>query len=212
MENYPAASGCGFLFVNQTSGTGCRVFAGRLERRLGKCFFNVTCENQEMADERVPILLELPFKHKGIMAAPFIGAVSLRKYLVSGRIEQVIAGGENYDGSRPLHYEWVKKLYDECVAFGVRFCFIETGTYFVKDGKTYHLPDKGLQSRMAYKSGLQFEGRIPQFKLQPPEQGDFFAADFEPYVRQFGEKCAVCGSRLICNGCSNCGGCTGKIA
>ena len=28
--------------------------------------FNVTCENQKRADERIPILLELPFKHKGM--------------------------------------------------------------------------------------------------------------------------------------------------
>ena len=40
-------------------------------------FFNVTCENQRRADERIPILLELPFKHKGIMCAPFIGPVSI---------------------------------------------------------------------------------------------------------------------------------------
>ena len=30
-------------------------------------FFNVTCENQRRADERIPILHSLPFKHKGIM-------------------------------------------------------------------------------------------------------------------------------------------------
>lgn len=29
-------------------------------------FFSVTCENQKWADERIPILLELPFMHKGI--------------------------------------------------------------------------------------------------------------------------------------------------
>lgn len=34
--------------------------------------FNVTCENQRLADERIPILLSLPFKHKGIMCAPFM--------------------------------------------------------------------------------------------------------------------------------------------
>ena len=28
-------------------------------------FFNVTCENQRRADERIPILFDLPFKHKG---------------------------------------------------------------------------------------------------------------------------------------------------
>lgn len=40
-------------------------------------FFNVTCENQRRADERMPFLLELPFRHKGVMCAPFIGPVSL---------------------------------------------------------------------------------------------------------------------------------------
>ena len=45
-------------------------------------FFNVTCENQRRADERLPLLLELPFKHKGVFCAPFIGPVSLAKYFL----------------------------------------------------------------------------------------------------------------------------------
>lgn len=48
-------------------------------------FFNVTCENQKRADERIPMLLELPFKHKGIMCAPFIGAIQIEKYLDKGQ-------------------------------------------------------------------------------------------------------------------------------
>ena len=55
-------------------------------------FFNVTCENQRRADERMPILLELPFKHKGVMTAPLIGPVEMSEYLSTGQIEQVIAG------------------------------------------------------------------------------------------------------------------------
>lgn len=39
--------------------------------RQENVFFNVTCENQKRADERIPLLLELPFKHKGVMCAPF---------------------------------------------------------------------------------------------------------------------------------------------
>lgn len=74
-----------------------------------------------MADERIPILEKLPFKHKGIMVAPFIGQVSIAKYLQRGFIEQVIAGGENYDGSRLLKYEWVKNLYDETVCLLTKF-------------------------------------------------------------------------------------------
>ena len=86
-------------------------------------FFNVTAENQQRADERIPILLDLPFKHKGVMCAPFIGQVSIRKYLETGQIEQVLCDGENYGGARPCHYDWVKLLRQECVDNNVTFVF-----------------------------------------------------------------------------------------
>lgn len=173
-------------------------------------FFNVTCENQARADERIPVLFDLPFKHKGIMAAPFIGAVSIARYLPAGQIEQVLAGGENYDGARPLRYEWVKSLRDECAAANVTFCFVETGTNFIKDGKTYHMPDKALQSRMAFKSGLGFKGKSIDFKLTLPQPSLFGTAErYEPF---FGKQCAECGRRICCNGCSRCGACGGEKA
>jgi protein gp37 len=167
--------------------------------------FNVTCENQKRADERIPILLDLPFKHKGIMCAPFIGPVSIKKYLPYGQIEQVICGGENYDGARPCDFEWVKSLRAECVADNITFCFIETGTVFIKDKKRYNMPRKQVQSEMAYKSGMNYEGRPIEWKLtnmlglEIPKQ--------ELYKPYFGSNCEKCGSRLICNGCSGCGKC-----
>lgn len=167
-------------------------------------FFNVTTENQEMADQRIPLLLELPFKHKGIMAAPMIGEVSIDKYLQNGQIEQVICGGENYDGARPCNYDWVKLLQSQCKTHNVTFCFLETGTKFIKDGKLYNLSKKTLQSQMAYKSGMNFVGKPIEFKLFneygeiPPEA---------LYVPKYRAICETCSGRLICNGCSNCGKC-----
>ncbi|MDE6819221.1 MAG: phage Gp37/Gp68 family protein, partial [Muribaculaceae bacterium] len=86
-------------------------------------WMNVTCENQQMADRRLPILLDLPFRHKGFMAAPFIGELDVDRYLASGAIEQVIAGGENYDGARPCNFDWVKSLSAQCRRYDVKFCF-----------------------------------------------------------------------------------------
>lgn len=168
-------------------------------------FFNVTCENQRRADERIPILLDLPFKHKGIMCAPFIGEVSIEKYFSSGQIEQVICGGENYDGARPCNFDWVKKLRAECVEHNVTFCFIETGTVFIKDGKRYHIPRKTVQAEMAHKSGMNFVGKPIEWNLT-----DNFGLPIpkdELYVPYFRENCHKCGSKPICNGCSNCGKC-----
>ena len=173
-------------------------------------FFNVTCENQRRADERIPIMLSLPFKHKGIMCAPFIGEVSVAKYLESGQIEQVVCGGENYDGARPCNFDWVRKLRRECEKYNVSFCFMETGTNFIKDGRRYFMPSKQIQSEMAYKSGISFVGKPIEFKLT-----DNFGIEIprqELYVPHFRQQCMRCGSRQICNGCSNCGKCEIKQA
>lgn len=176
---------------------------------LGNVFFNVTCENQKRADERIPILFELPFKHKGIMVAPFIGEVSIEKYLKEGIIEQVIAGGENYNGARPLHFEWVQKLSNECRKYNITFSFIETGNIFIKEKKAYKIPSKEIQSQLAYKTGLGFKGKDIEFKLV-----DKYGVDIPKevlYKPKYKKKCFTCGGKLTCNGCSNCGKCDGEI-
>lgn len=168
-------------------------------------FFNVSCENQKRADERIPLLLSLPFKHKGIMCAPLIGEVSIEKYLTEGQIEQVLCDGENYSGARPCHYEWVKRLRDECEKFNVTFVFCGTGRRFVKDGRMYSIEGNSLQSQQAYKSGLSYQGKPIDFKLcnllGMPIQKD---KRYKPY---FGEKCQTCGMKMICSGCTRCGKC-----
>ncbi len=168
-------------------------------------FFNVSAENQKRADERIPLLLDLPFKHKGVMCAPLIGEIGIEKYLSDGQIEQVLCDGENYSGARPCHYEWVKRLRDECERHVVTFVFCGTGRRFVKDGRMYAIESSELQSSQAYRSGLSYQGKPINFKLKnllgmpiPPERL------YEPY---FGEKCQTCGMKPICNGCTRCGKC-----
>ncbi|MDE6028762.1 MAG: phage Gp37/Gp68 family protein [Clostridiales bacterium] len=168
-------------------------------------FFNVTCENQRRADERIPILHELPFKHKGIMTAPLIGEISIDKYLAQGQIEQVICGGENYDGARPCRYDWVKKLSDECKAYDVTFAFIETGNYYVKDGKTRFIKSKISQTYIAHEEGLSHQGKPIEFKLT--DRFGLPISQSELYVPHYRANCNRCGNKLICNGCSNCGKC-----
>lgn len=147
---------------------------------------NVTAENQKRADERIPILLDMPFRTKGIMAAPLLSEIRIEKYLATYKISQVMAGGENYDGARECHYEWVKLLYDQCVKYIVPFSFNETGSIFVKEGKKYIVP-RFLQHEQAIKSGLNF----------PPHPLNVFVS----------EKCKSCDKRFMCKGCNKCGRC-----
>ena len=168
-------------------------------------WFNVSCENQQNVDERLPLLLQLPFKHKGVMAAPLIGALDIDEYLATGQIEQIVAGGENYGGRRPCDFDWVKSLSRQCIRHDVRFCFIETGTSFIKDGRVYHLTDKRLQTEMALKARVNNPGRPVTFKLHDPLG---FEIDEENLYRpHYKPSCSKCGSQMICNGCSDCGKC-----
>ena len=168
-------------------------------------FLNVTCENQNRADERIPLLLELPFKHKGLHCAPLLGPLSIGRYLDSGQIEQVTCGGENYGGSRPCDFDWVRELREECVSRDITFCFMETGTTFIKDGKTYRIRSKQEQNRQAYRSGMTYQGKAMRFELKDSAGMPIPAEDL--YVPHFVQKCEECSFRILCNGCFDCGGC-----
>ncbi len=170
----------------------------------GNVMLSVSCENQRNADIRLPLLLDIPARHKGFMAAPFIGAIDASEYLSTGQIEEVLCGGENYDGARPCHYEWVKSLSEQCAANDVTFSFFETGTVFVKEGRIYHIPSKRVQSTQAHKSGLSHYNGKPVFNLTSVSEGIFGSDTYQPFFRPH---CATCGSRPLCNGCSNCGNC-----
>lgn len=150
-----------------------------------------TTENQKRADERLPILLDLPFKHKGIMCAPMISEITLDQYLSTGKFEIVLVDGENYEGNRPLYFDWVKKIYDECVKYNIKFDFCGTGNVFIKDGKTYNIP-KAYQRVMALKSELQnpLIYKEKDIKIQP--------------------RCKTCKRRFSCNGCKWCRKCNWK--
>lgn len=167
--------------------------------------FNVSAENDAMAKERLPYLLDLPCRHKGVMCAPLIGPVNLRPYLATGLIDEVICGGENYDGARPCHFEWVLDLKEQCQKHEVKFTFIELGSCFVKEGKVYRIGDKRLQSYYACKAAVNVKGRPIVFELTDslgvPLPEDAL------YKRAFGPNCQGCGSEPICNGCCGCGQC-----
>jgi protein gp37 len=96
-----------------------------------------TVENQNRADERLSIFSKLPIQHKNIICQPLIERVVLKPFL-SG-VELVVVGGESDIHARPLDYEWVLAIREECVMQGVRFEFRQCGTYFIKGDKKYKL-------------------------------------------------------------------------
>ncbi len=112
-----------------------------------------TVENQELADRRLALFSDLPIRHKNIICQPMLEAIELAAYLPG--VELVVAGGESDRDARPLYYDWIVSLREQCVAQSVAFEFRQCGTKFVKDGTAYTLPVK-LQGVQARKAGLNW--------------------------------------------------------
>ena len=128
------------------------------------CWLGVTAENQEQADKRIPILLEIPAAVRFVSVEPMLGAVDLRSlkslelpgclthdallgrnihhdddmnWTDGERLDWVICGGESGPKARPMHPDWARSLRDQCVSAGV--------SYFLKqmhiDGKLVKMPE-----------------------------------------------------------------------
>lgn len=102
-------------------------------------------ENQQQADYRLAIFNRLPIQHKYIICQPLLEAIHLENYLAN--VELVVAGGESDYYARPLNYDWVLSIRNQCIQHHVSFQFRQCGTHFIKDGKVYHLNKNVLFSQ-----------------------------------------------------------------
>lgn len=113
-----------------------------------------TVENQRRAEERLPVFLESPVRHKGIICEPLLGPIDLSPWL-GRQIGEVIAGGESGSNARICRYSWVLGLRCQCMEAGVSFTFKQTGARFQKDGRLYQIPRR-YQHSQARKAGIDY--------------------------------------------------------
>lgn len=112
-----------------------------------------TVEDQRTADYRLPIFAELPVVHKNVICQPMLGAMDIERWL--GDVELVVAGGESDRDARPLDYDWILSLREQCVRTDTDFQFRQCGTHFIRDGKAYTLNVRQLCSQ-ARKAGIDY--------------------------------------------------------
>lgn len=74
----------------------------------------------------------------------------------------MVVGGESDKNARPLDYEWVLDIREQCIRKKVSFCFRQCGTHFLKDGEEYTLQVKDLcrQARLAGIDYVSSEGGV----------------------------------------------------
>jgi len=88
-------------------------------------WLGTTVEDQSRADERVPVLLDVPAKVRFLSCEPLLGPVNIPRL---AELNWIIAGGESGLGYRAMYPDWVRSLRDQCIAAGVAFHFKQWGT------------------------------------------------------------------------------------
>ena len=114
-----------------------------------------TAENQSRADQRIPVLLSLPIRHKAIIHEPMLEPIQIEKYLSGGQIELVTCGGESGEEARLCDFAWILDSMNQCVKYDVPFYFKQTGTLFKKGEKIYRI-DRENQLIQAARAGVDF--------------------------------------------------------
>ena len=84
-------------------------------------WFGVTAENQEMADYRIPFLLDLPVENKFVSIEPMLGPVNIASYI--SKLDWIIVGGETGKKARYMDPGWAVAVKNLCLQNAVPFFF-----------------------------------------------------------------------------------------
>jgi protein gp37 len=133
-------------------------------------WIGVSCENQATADERIPLLLQIPAAVRFLSCEPLLGKIDLVKYLwypdpngfltdfiPTNKIHWVIAGGESGHKARPMHPGWVRSLRDQCAAANVPFFFKQWGEWCDHGNSTKFV---SIQDQIMYRVGKSKSGNL----------------------------------------------------
>jgi len=170
---------------------------------LGNVWLGVTAENQEQADKRIPVLLEIPAAVLFVSVEPMLEEIVLDRreingwwnepvnYLtgegdgIRGAIDWVICGGETGPGARPMHPQWVRSLRDQCQTAETQFFFKSWGDWCPKSHtELFPTFDNSMRWGVLARDGEFYENTTPwngRNEVSP---------DFEATVYRIGKKAA----------------------
>lgn len=122
---------------------------------LPNVWLGVSCEDQQTANERIPLLLQTPAAVRWVSAEPLLGPIDLSAWLQSPYpqpatygdgyyspwgegmairnaqwkpgLHWLVVGGESGHGARPMHPDWARDLRNQCRAAEVPFFFKQWG-------------------------------------------------------------------------------------
>lgn len=71
---------------------------------LSNVWLGVSCEDQDTADKRIPVLLSCNAKIKWVSYEPALGPVDFRKW--TNQVDWIVVGGESGSGARAFDWLW----------------------------------------------------------------------------------------------------------
>lgn len=92
---------------------------------LPNVWLGVSVENQETADERIPVLMDTQAALRFVSCEPLLGPIDLGQSGVFGHrwLDWVIVGGESGPRYRPMSAAWARSLLDQCREAEIPFFF-----------------------------------------------------------------------------------------
>ena len=150
-------------------GTTCNEHEPRMTGWPANVWIGTTVEDQQRADERLPLLRSIPARIRFLSCEPLLGPLDLD---LTG-ISWVIVGGESGPGARPMDPQWVRTLREQCVSANTRgterdaspaFLFKQWGDWADEghplaalEGRPHHVFESGEH---VYRVGKKVAGRV----------------------------------------------------
>lgn len=114
---------------------------------LRNVWLGVSVEDQETADERIPLLLQTPAAVRWVSAEPLLGPADLSSYLYRGvpdakpgdsdydALQWIVVGGESGPGARPFDINWARKILEDCQVAQVPVFVKQLGRHVVSEDR-----------------------------------------------------------------------------
>lgn len=97
-------------------------------------WMGTTVEDQQRADERIPLLLDIPARVRFLSCEPLLGPVKIdhirigdNQWFPMQHLHWVITGGESGPKCRTANVDWFRSLRDQCGAAGVPYFLKQLG-------------------------------------------------------------------------------------
>jgi protein gp37 len=153
---------------------------------LRNVWLGVSVEDQQRADERIPLLLDTPAAIRFLSCEPLLGPINADHWIwrrlayddwpaaafepgasecvtPARHLHWVIVGGESGPHARPMHPDWARSLRDQCQASRVPFLFKQWGEW-VPDGLDLTIdsttPFKVVDGVLLTRVGKRTAGRL----------------------------------------------------